>query len=215
MGVAGGARRRADPHGALPHRRSRRAGRCRDRHRRPDRSATCSSPRRRSARATAMSRSKPSTCRCRSPRSRTRRSRCSPQIISQVTPSESSVIKKVAYEPLFLAHLRDQLGIKGIRRVVMHERLTNLRPVIFLQFAARHAAHRGLARRCNGASTLQAELRQDRHRGERGHRPGQHGCGAVVARLSHQSDRGRAHRALPRRRAGRAIRPATRRIPAC
>src|SRR5262249_44550531 len=27
-------------------------------------------------------------------------------IISQVTPSESSVIKKVAYEPLFLTHLR-------------------------------------------------------------------------------------------------------------
>lgn len=57
-------------------------------------------------------------------------------IISQVTPSESSVIKKVAYEPFFLAHLRDQLGVKGIKRVVMHERMTNLRPVIFLQFAA-------------------------------------------------------------------------------
>jgi 4-hydroxy-3-polyprenylbenzoate decarboxylase len=55
-------------------------------------------------------------------------------IISQVTPSESSVIKKVAYEPMFLAHLRDQLAIKGIKRVVMHERLTNLRPVIFLQY---------------------------------------------------------------------------------
>ena len=57
-------------------------------------------------------------------------------IISQVTPSESSVIKKVAYEPLFLSHLRSDLAVKGIRRVVMHERLTNLRPVIFLQFAA-------------------------------------------------------------------------------
>src|SRR6201994_1128643 len=53
-------------------------------------------------------------------------------IISQVTPSESSMIKKVAYEPMFLAHLRDQLGVKGIRRVVMHEPLTNVRPVIFL-----------------------------------------------------------------------------------
>src|SRR4029079_10398648 len=40
------------------------------------------------------------------------------QIISQVTPSKSSVIKKVAYEPLFLAHLKTQLGVKGIRRVV-------------------------------------------------------------------------------------------------
>jgi len=34
------------------------------------------------------------------------------------------VIKKVAYEPTFLAHLRDQLSIKGVTRVVMHERLT-------------------------------------------------------------------------------------------
>jgi 4-hydroxy-3-polyprenylbenzoate decarboxylase len=77
------------------------------------------------------------------------------QIISQVTPSESSVIKKVAYEPLFLRHLKTQLGVKGIRRVVMHERLTNLRPVIFLQFAAgtpRTEVWRGL----NGASTLQS-----------------------------------------------------------
>src|SRR5271168_3109272 len=56
-------------------------------------------------------------------------------IVSQVTPSESSVLKKVAYEPLFLAHLRDHLSIRGIRRVVMHEPLTNLRKVIFLQFA--------------------------------------------------------------------------------
>ena len=76
-------------------------------------------------------------------------------IISQVTPSESSVIKKVAYEPLFLAHLRDQLAIKGIRRVVMHEPLTNIRKVIFLQFAAgtqKTEVWRGLY----GASSLQA-----------------------------------------------------------
>src|SRR5947209_11004460 len=33
-------------------------------------------------------------------------------IVSQVTPSESSVIKRVAYEPVFLAHLRDHLSIK-------------------------------------------------------------------------------------------------------
>jgi UbiD family decarboxylase len=74
-------------------------------------------------------------------------------VISQVTPSESSVIKKVAYEPLFLNHLRNTLAIKGIRRVVMHERLTNLRPVIFLQYAAptpRSEVWRGLS----GASTL-------------------------------------------------------------
>jgi UbiD family decarboxylase len=77
------------------------------------------------------------------------------QIISQVTPSESSVIKKVAYEPLFLAHLQSDLGVKGIRRVVMHERLTNLRPVIFLQFAA-NAPRTEVWRGLNGAATLQS-----------------------------------------------------------
>jgi 4-hydroxy-3-polyprenylbenzoate decarboxylase len=51
-------------------------------------------------------------------------------IISQVTPSESSVIKRLAYEPLFLSHLRDHLNIKGVKRVVMHEPLTNLRKVV-------------------------------------------------------------------------------------
>ena len=51
-------------------------------------------------------------------------------IISQVTPSESSVIKRVAYEPLFTEHLRDHLGIKGVIRVSMHEPLTNIRKLI-------------------------------------------------------------------------------------
>ncbi|CAN0260144.1 unnamed protein product, partial [Chrysoparadoxa australica] len=55
-------------------------------------------------------------------------------IVSQVTPSESSVLKKVAYEPLFLDHLKRVLNVKGIKRVVMHEPLTNIRKVIFLQF---------------------------------------------------------------------------------
>jgi UbiD family decarboxylase len=57
-------------------------------------------------------------------------------IISQVTPSESSVIKKVAYEPLYLAHLRDTLNIKGVTGVTLHEPLTNLRPFVFLTIAA-------------------------------------------------------------------------------
>ncbi len=76
-------------------------------------------------------------------------------IISQVTPSESSVIKKVAYEPLFLAHLRHALEIKSIRKVAMHEPLSNLRPVIFLQFAA-DAQSSEVWRGLHGASTLQS-----------------------------------------------------------
>ena len=85
-----------------------------------------------------------------------RRSPVFASIISQVTPSESSVIKKVAYEPAFLFHLRDQLGIKGIRRVVMHEPLSNVRPIIFLQFAngaPRTEVWRGL----QGAAAKQAD----------------------------------------------------------
>jgi UbiD family decarboxylase len=90
-------------------------------------------------------------------------------IISQVTPSESSVIKRVAYEPMFLAHLRDQLSIKTIRRVVLHEPLTNIRPVIFLQFAPgapRTEVWRGL----HGAATLRAD------------------CGKVVVAVSEDID---------------------------
>src|SRR6267378_8093991 len=77
-------------------------------------------------------------------------------IISQVTPSESSVIKRVAYEPMFLSHLRDKLSIKGVRRVSMHEPLTNLRKVIFVQFA--HGVPRTeVWRALHGASTLLAD----------------------------------------------------------
>jgi UbiD family decarboxylase len=76
-------------------------------------------------------------------------------IISQVTPSESSLVKKVAYEPVYLSHLRDVLSIRGVRRVVMHEPLTNLRPVIFVQYAAgtpRSEVWRGM----HGAASLNA-----------------------------------------------------------
>jgi UbiD family decarboxylase len=77
-------------------------------------------------------------------------------IVSQVTPSESSVLKKVAYEPMFLQHLRQVLGIRGIKRVVMHEPLTNLRKVIFLQFA-RGTPKPEVWRGLQGAATLQAQ----------------------------------------------------------
>ena len=77
-------------------------------------------------------------------------------IVSQVTPSESSVVKRVAYEPMFLAHLRDHLGVRGVRRVVLHEPLSNIRPIIFVQFAPaapRTEVWRGL----QAAATLRAD----------------------------------------------------------
>jgi UbiD family decarboxylase len=90
-------------------------------------------------------------------------------IISQVTPSESSVLKKVAYEPLFLSHLREHLGIKGIRRVTMHEPLTNIRRVIFLQFEA-DTPRSEVWRALRGAASLQAQ------------------CGKIVIALSEDID---------------------------
>lgn len=77
-------------------------------------------------------------------------------VLSEVTPSESSILKKSAYEALFFQHLKHHLDIKGIKAVSMHEPLTNLRKVIFLQFeqgALQTEVWRGL----HGAATLQAQ----------------------------------------------------------
>ena len=93
---------------------------------------------------------------------------------------------------MFLTHLRDQLGDQGHPRAwSLHEPLSNVRPVIFLQFAhgtPRTEVWRGAARRVGAAR----RLRQDRHRGQRGHRPDQHRRGVLVDGLSRQSGRGRA-----------------------
>jgi UbiD family decarboxylase len=77
-------------------------------------------------------------------------------IISEVTPSESSVVKRVAYEPMFLAHLRDRLSIKGVKRVSMHEPLSNLRKILFVQ-CAHGMARTEVWRALHGASTLLAD----------------------------------------------------------
>ena len=53
-------------------------------------------------------------------------------IISQVTPSESSLIKRISLEPLLLNTLRETLGIRCVKRVSLHEPLTNLRKLVIL-----------------------------------------------------------------------------------
>jgi 4-hydroxy-3-polyprenylbenzoate decarboxylase len=73
--------------------------------------------------------------------------------ISQVTPSESSVIRRVAMEPVFLNHLRSTLAIRGVKRVAMHEPLTSLYAVIAIQFA-RGTPETEIWRALYGASTL-------------------------------------------------------------
>ena len=56
-------------------------------------------------------------------------------IISQVTPSESSLIKRVSLEPMLLQSLREGLGLKCVKRVSLHEPLTNLRKLVILHIA--------------------------------------------------------------------------------
>ena len=54
--------------------------------------------------------------------------------VSQVTPSESSCIKRPAYEAAQMIHLTTHLGIQGIKRVVTHEPLTSLHKLIVVVF---------------------------------------------------------------------------------
>ncbi|MCZ6862031.1 MAG: UbiD family decarboxylase [Alphaproteobacteria bacterium] len=77
-------------------------------------------------------------------------------IISQVTPSESSSIKRDAYEQMFLVHLQNTLGIKGVRNVVMHEPLSNIRRVIFLVMEP-GVQRTEIWRALYGAATLRAD----------------------------------------------------------
>ena len=57
---------------------------------------------------------------------------------------------------MFLSHLRDNLGIKGVRGVSLHEPLSNVRPVIFVKFA-HGTARTEVWRALHGAATLRAD----------------------------------------------------------
>jgi 3-polyprenyl-4-hydroxybenzoate decarboxylase len=78
-------------------------------------------------------------------------------IISQVTPSESSVIKRVAYEPMFLSHLRDTLGIRSVKKVSLHEPLTNLRRFVMVTME-RDALKSDIWRALTGISAYQSAV---------------------------------------------------------
>ena len=79
-----------------------------------------------------------------------------PSYISQVTPSESSVIKRIAYEPLFLSHLRETLGISGVMKVSLHEPLTALLRVTFVTME-RHTPKSEIWRALYGASSFKGD----------------------------------------------------------
>jgi UbiD family decarboxylase len=55
-------------------------------------------------------------------------------IVSQVTPSESSMIRRTAMVPELLGHLRS-VGVQGVRRVHMHEPLSAVLAIFVIQFA--------------------------------------------------------------------------------
>jgi UbiD family decarboxylase len=86
-----------------------------------------------------------------------RRDAVIPSYISQVAPSESSVIKRVSYEPLFLAHLRDTLGIKGVKRVSLHEKLTGLLRVTVIS-VAKGTSRTEVWRALNGAAFFKGDM---------------------------------------------------------
>jgi 4-hydroxy-3-polyprenylbenzoate decarboxylase len=73
--------------------------------------------------------------------------------ISQVSPSESSTIRKVAMEPVYLDYLKSKLAIRGVKRVAMHEPLTSLYAVIGIQFE-HGAAETEVWRALHGACVL-------------------------------------------------------------
>jgi UbiD family decarboxylase len=86
-----------------------------------------------------------------------RRNAIIPSYISQVAPSESSVIKRVSYEPLFLAHLRDTLGIKGVKRVSLHEPLTGLLRVTVVA-VAKNTPRTEIWRALQGAAFFKGDM---------------------------------------------------------
>ncbi|MDX1485958.1 MAG: UbiD family decarboxylase, partial [Alphaproteobacteria bacterium] len=54
--------------------------------------------------------------------------------MSQVAPSESSVIRRFAFEAAQTRHLRENLGIQGLIAVKAHENLTSLQRVVSIVF---------------------------------------------------------------------------------
>ena len=76
--------------------------------------------------------------------------------LSQVTPSESSAMKRVAYEPMFLSHLRNALGIRGVKRVTLHERMTALRRICIIT-VQKGTPRTEIWRALYGATSLRAD----------------------------------------------------------
>ena len=60
-------------------------------------------------------------------------------LVSQVAPSESSVLRRLGSEAMYLRQLRDTLGIKSVRRVVLYEPLLSVRKLAIIQMEKPHS----------------------------------------------------------------------------
>ena len=74
--------------------------------------------------------------------------------ISQLAPSESSVMRRPGLEFLYYSHLRDHLGIKGVKAVRMHEPLTGGHRTFVVQLE-RHLPETEVWRALYGVAALQ------------------------------------------------------------
>lgn len=55
-------------------------------------------------------------------------------LVSQLAPSESSVLRRISTEPMYLRHLRDALNIKSVRHVGLPEDMLSVRRLCVIQF---------------------------------------------------------------------------------
>lgn len=75
-------------------------------------------------------------------------------VMSQVTPSESSALKKAALESVYLRHLRESMSLKNVVRVGLFEPLLNLRPMVVVQL--RRPTRGDVWRSLRGIASLQS-----------------------------------------------------------
>jgi 4-hydroxy-3-polyprenylbenzoate decarboxylase len=60
-------------------------------------------------------------------------------LVSQISPSESSVMRRLSTEPVYLRHLRGAMGIGSLKGVHLYEELLSVRRLAVLQFEKPHS----------------------------------------------------------------------------
>ena len=111
--------------------------------------------------------------------------------LSQLTPSESSVIRKIGYDRLMLVHLRDECRITSVLRVEMHEPLTNTYKLVIIQMRRPNEAEvwRALHAACSfhpGVGKIVVAVDEDID-------PSNEAGSLLGHVLSHETAQGRAH----------------------